>query len=89
MHLMSEADLAWRSKLKGLRAHLRGRILGQDEVLRRVSAALLRGELGLRRHGRPRGSFLFLGPSGVGKTETAQAFTRYLFGSSAESVGEA
>jgi ATP-dependent Clp protease ATP-binding subunit ClpB len=79
MHSMSEADLAWRAKLKGLGAHLRGRILGQDEVLRRVSAALLRGELGLRRHGRPRGSFLFLGPSGVGKTETAQAFTRYLF----------
>ena len=79
MRSISEADPARHSKLRGLGAHLRGSILGQDEVLRRVSAALLRGELGLRRHGRPRGSFLFLGPSGVGKTETAQAFSRYLF----------
>ena len=66
--------------LRHLEAHLCEQILGQDHVISRVVSVLHRGELGLSTPGRPRGSFLFLGPTGVGKTELALAFTRYLFG---------
>ena len=66
--------------LRHLEAHLCEQIRGQDHVISRVVPVLHRGELGLSTPGRPRGSFLFLGPTGVGKTELALAFTRYLFG---------
>ena len=66
--------------LRHLEAHLCGRIRGQDHVIPRVVAALHRGELGLTTSTRPRGSFLFLGPTGVGKTELSIAFTNYLLG---------
>jgi len=67
-------------KLSLLEKHLRSQVLGQDHVITRVSGALIRGELGLRKPGRPRNSFLFLGPTGVGKTELTLVFTRYLHG---------
>ena len=66
--------------LRHLEAHLCEQIRGQDYVISRVVPLLHRGELGLSTPGRPLGSFLFLGPTGVGKTELALAFTRYLFG---------
>ena len=66
--------------LRHLEAHLCAQILGQDYVISRAVSVLHRGEFGLSTPGRPRGSFLFLGPTGVGKTELALAFTRYLFG---------
>ena len=65
-------------KLHELEAHLRQRIRGQDHVLPRIVSSLRRGELGLTKPGRPRGSFLFLGPTGVGKTEVTLAFTGLL-----------
>lgn len=68
------------SKLLELEAHLRSRIRGQDQVLPRVISLLKRGQLGITKLNRPRGSFLFLGPTGVGKTETTIAFTNFLFG---------
>lgn len=68
------------AQLRGLEAHLSQQILGQDQVIPRVVAALHRGELGLSAPTRPRGSFLFLGPTGVGKTELTIAFTNYLLG---------
>jgi len=67
-------------RLSELEAHLRSRIRGQDHVLPRVISLLKRGQLGLTKSSRPRGSFLFLGPTGVGKTETTVAFTDFLFG---------
>lgn len=67
-------------RLRLLQARLAAEILGQDHVLPPVVSVLQRGELGLTTPGRPRGSFLFLGPTGVGKTELALSFTRYLFG---------
>ncbi|MBA3831718.1 MAG: ATP-dependent Clp protease ATP-binding subunit [Chthoniobacterales bacterium] len=67
-------------QLRHLEAHLCERIRGQDHVVPRVVAALHRGELGLTTATRPRGSFLFLGPTGVGKTELSIAFTEYLLG---------
>ena len=65
-------------KLHELESHLRQRIRGQDNVLPRIVSILRRGELGLTKPGRPRGSFLFLGPTGVGKTEVTLAFTGFL-----------
>ena len=66
--------------LNGLEAHLRSRIKGQDHVIPRVCSVLERGQLGLQPSGKPLGSFLFLGPTGVGKTELTLEFARYLFG---------
>ena len=66
------------AKLHGLLPHLRQRIRGQDHVLPRIVSLLQRGELGLTKGLRPRGSFLFLGPTGVGKTEVTLAFTEFL-----------
>jgi ATP-dependent Clp protease ATP-binding subunit ClpA len=71
---------AENSRLLELETHLRARIRGQDHVLPRVISLLKRGQLGLTKLNRPRGSFLFLGPTGVGKTETTIAFTDFLFG---------
>jgi ATP-dependent Clp protease ATP-binding subunit ClpB len=65
-------------KLHELESHLRERIRGQDHVLPRIVSLLQRGELGLTKHSRPRGSFLFLGPTGVGKTEVTLTFTSFL-----------
>lgn len=67
-------------RLLELETHLRARIRGQDHILPRVISLLKRGQLGLTKPNRPRGSFLFLGPTGVGKTETTVAFTDFLFG---------
>ena len=66
------------AKLHGLLPLLRQRIRGQDHVLPRIVSLLQRGELGLTKGLRPRGSFLFLGPTGVGKTEVTLAFTEFL-----------
>jgi ATP-dependent Clp protease ATP-binding subunit ClpA len=67
-------------RLRKLQPHLGDRIRGQDHVIPRVVSALQRGELGLTTPNRPRGSFLFLGPTGVGKTELSLAFTDYVLG---------
>ena len=65
-------------RLRALPAHLAAKIKGQDHVLPRVCSVLTRGELGFAHPHRPRGSFLFVGPTGVGKTETTNVFTSYL-----------
>ena len=67
-------------RLRPLQNYLNDRIRGQDHVIPRVISLLERGELGLTTPNRPRGSFLFLGPTGVGKTELALAFTEYVLG---------
>lgn len=64
--------------LRNLETHLCEQIRGQNHIIARVVPVLHRGELGLSTPSRPRGSFLFLGPTGVGKTELTIAFTRYL-----------
>ncbi|MFZ4779257.1 MAG: AAA family ATPase [Terrimicrobiaceae bacterium] len=68
-------------KLTGLEPHLISKIKGQDHAISRVCSVLERGQLGLQPAGKPLGSFLFLGPTGVGKTELTLEFSRYLFGS--------
>jgi ATP-dependent Clp protease ATP-binding subunit ClpB len=66
-------------KLLKMEARLAERVIGQDEAVRAVSRAVRRGRIGLRDPGKPIGSFLFLGPSGVGKTELAKALAEFLF----------
>lgn len=69
-----------RELLLNLEAHLIENIHGQDTALARMASVLRRGELGLCSPHRPKGSFLLLGPTGVGKTESTVVFTRYLMG---------
>lgn len=64
-------------KLRHLEHHLKANIKGQDHVLPRVCSVLQRGELNLAHPDRPKGSFLFVGPTGVGKTEITISFTDY------------
>jgi ATP-dependent Clp protease ATP-binding subunit ClpC len=61
--------------------HLHQRIVGQDEAIRTISRAVRRARAGLKDPTRPIGSFLFLGPTGVGKTELAKALAEFMFGS--------
>ncbi len=68
-----------RDKLLGMEDGLRARIVGQEEALSAVSDAVRRARAGLQDAGRPIGSFLFLGPTGVGKTELTKALADYLF----------
>ncbi|MBD9733709.1 ATP-dependent Clp protease ATP-binding subunit, partial [Streptomyces sp. H28] len=70
-----------KSRLLQLEQHLHQRVVGQDEAVRVVSDAVLRSRAGLASPDRPIGSFLFLGPTGVGKTELARALAEALFGS--------
>jgi len=67
-------------KLRSLEHHLKTNIKGQNHVLPRICSVLQRGELGLAHPGRPKGSFLFVGPTGVGKTEVSVCFSDYIFG---------
>lgn len=68
-----------REKLLQMEANLKKRVVGQDEALRAVSDAVRRSRSGLGDPNRPIGSFMFLGPTGVGKTETARALAEFLF----------
>ncbi|GGX90889.1 ATP-dependent Clp protease ATP-binding subunit [Streptomyces minutiscleroticus] len=70
-----------RERLLGLEEHLHRRVVGQDEAVTAVAEAVLRSRAGLSSPDRPIGSFLFLGPTGVGKTELARALAESLFGS--------
>jgi ATP-dependent Clp protease ATP-binding subunit ClpB len=68
-----------RQKLLRLEGHLHERVIGQDEAVSAVAAAIRRARAGMNDPGRPLGSFLFMGPTGVGKTELARALAAFLF----------
>ena len=68
-----------REKLLGLENILHKRVIGQDEAVRKVSDAIIRSRAGIANPNQPIGSFLFLGPTGVGKTELAKALAEALF----------
>ncbi len=70
-----------QKKLIGMDEALTKRVIGQDEAIRKLSSAIRRTRAGLKDPGRPIGSFIFLGPTGVGKTELAKVLTQYLFDS--------
>jgi len=67
-------------KLRDMEEHLHKRIVGQDEAIKAVSEAIRRARAGLKEPNKPIGSFLFLGPTGVGKTELAKTLAEFLFG---------
>ena len=67
-------------KLKNLETELHKRVIGQNEAVEAVAKAIRRGRVGLKDPKRPIGSFLFLGPTGVGKTELSKALAEVLFG---------
>ncbi|MGB5916236.1 MAG: AAA family ATPase, partial [Phormidesmis sp.] len=68
-----------RQKLLQLESHLHERVIGQSEAVTAVSAAIRRARAGMKDPGRPIGSFMFMGPTGVGKTELARALASFLF----------
>ena len=70
-----------REKLLHLDETLRKRVIGQDQAIEKVSDAILRSRAGINDENRPIGSFLFLGPTGVGKTEVAKSLAEQLFDS--------
>ena len=70
-----------RQKLLQLESHLHERVIGQEEAVAAVSAAIRRARAGMKDPSRPIGSFLFMGPTGVGKTELARALAQFLFDS--------
>jgi ATP-dependent Clp protease ATP-binding subunit ClpC len=77
VHRLTEEETA---KLLNMEAELHKRIIGQTDGITAVSKAIRRTRAGLKDPKRPAGSFIFLGPSGVGKTETAKSLTAFLFG---------
>jgi ATP-dependent Clp protease ATP-binding subunit ClpC len=75
---LAEAESA---RLIKMEESLRGRIIGQEEAITAISRAVRRSRAGLKDPNRPIGSFIFLGPTGVGKTELTKALAEFLFGS--------
>lgn len=68
------------NKLANLESILRSKVIGQDVAVTKISKAILRNRLGLKDPGRPIGSFIFLGPTGVGKTQLAKELAENIFG---------
>src|SRR5699024_6334479 len=68
------------ARLKNLEKNLHKRVVGQDEAVEAVARAIRRGRVGLKDPKRPIGSFLFLGPTGVGKTELCKSLAEAMFG---------
>jgi ATP-dependent Clp protease ATP-binding subunit ClpC len=75
-----------KDRLLGLERYLHERVIGQDEAVAAVAEAVRRSRAGLGDPNRPVGSFLFLGPTGVGKTELARALTEALFGADSRMI---
>jgi len=69
------------TRLLNMESEISEQIVGQEEAIERISRAVRRGRAGLKDPKRPIGSFMFLGPTGVGKTELTKALARFLFGS--------
>ena len=78
---MTIIDTATIERLTGLDLFLNGQILGQEEVIAQIAELSQRAFCGIRLQTQPLGSMLFLGPTGVGKTDTAKLLTERLFGS--------
>ncbi|AIS62252.1 ATP-dependent Clp protease ATP-binding subunit [Listeria ivanovii] len=71
-----------QSKMKYLESNLSGQVIGQEAAVNKVAKAIRRSRVGLKAKNRPIGSFLFVGPTGVGKTELGRSLARELFGTS-------
>ncbi|MCX8725148.1 ATP-dependent Clp protease ATP-binding subunit [Lactobacillus sp. B4007] len=69
------------SQLQNLASNLKAHVIGQDKAVDKVARAIRRNRIGFNKSGRPIGSFLFIGPTGVGKTELAKQLAKQMFGS--------
>ncbi|GAA3631813.1 ATP-dependent Clp protease ATP-binding subunit [Lactobacillus hamsteri] len=69
------------NQLQNLAADLKSKVIGQDKAVDKVARAIRRNRIGFNKSGRPIGSFLFVGPTGVGKTELAKQLAKQMFGS--------
>src|SRR5699024_455003 len=69
-----------QEKMKNIGQNLGAKVIGQEEAVDKVAKAIRRSRAGLKAHDRPIGSFLFVGPTGVGKTELTKALAEELFG---------
>lgn len=78
---LQKVNLNETSKLAKMQDTIIGKVVGQDEAVRKVVKAIQRGRVGLKDPNRPIGSFMFLGPTGVGKTQLAKILAKYLFDS--------
>lgn len=78
---VSDLQKQEQNQLKNLDKQLEDHVIGQNEAVDKIARAIRRNRIGLNKSGRPIGSFLFVGPTGVGKTETAKQLSKLLFGS--------
>lgn len=78
VHRIAQAE---STRLLKMPEELKGKVIGQDEAIKKVVRAIQRNRAGLKDPGKPIGTFIFLGPTGVGKTELAKVLARYLFDS--------
>ena len=78
---VGELAIEERKKYQRLEERMKSKIIGQDQAIYEVARAIKRSSAGVRAEDRPIGSFIFLGPTGVGKTETAKVLAEVLFGS--------
>lgn len=78
---VSDLQKQEQNQLKDLDKQLEEHVIGQNEAVDKIARAIRRNRIGLNKSGRPIGSFLFVGPTGVGKTETAKQLAKLLFGS--------
>ena len=83
---VSKLNRSESAKMLGLKKELQKRVIGQDAALNQICDAIIRSRAGLSDQNRPIGSFLFLGPTGVGKTEVAKALAEQLFDSERQIV---
>jgi ATP-dependent Clp protease ATP-binding subunit ClpC len=77
---LSKVSAEDTAQLANMEEDLTGRVIGQDEAILKVAKAVKRSRLGIRKGGKPIGSFIFLGPTGVGKTYLAKELSEYVFG---------
>ncbi len=78
---VAELAMEEKEKYQRLEARIKEKIVGQDKAIKELARAIKRSSAGVRAEDRPIGSFIFLGPTGVGKTETAKVLAEVLFGS--------
>lgn len=83
---LSHIREAENERLLSIETILKQNIVGQDEAVKAVSEAILRNRAGLKKISRPIGSFIFMGPTGVGKTELAKRLAEYLFGTKTAAI---
>ena len=69
-------------KLAGMKEDLQSKVIAQDDAIKKLVKAILRSRVGLKDPNKPIGTFMFLGPTGVGKTHLAKELAKYMFGSS-------